>query len=84
MDLILLLGLVAGTLTTVAYVPQALKIWRTHSSTDVSSTMYIIVSTGLLLWTIYGVYVNSLPLILSDIVSLALAIAILVLKQKYP
>ncbi len=83
MNAILLLGLVAGTLTTISYIPQALKILQTHSSKDVSRTMYVIISTGLLLWAIYGEYVGSLPLIITSIVSLALALAILALKQKY-
>jgi MtN3 and saliva related transmembrane protein len=83
MDDILLLGLLAGTLTTIAYIPQAIRIWRTRSSKDVSRTMYVIVCAGLFLWIIYGVYDRSLPLIVANIVSLAVAAITLLLKQRY-
>jgi MtN3 and saliva related transmembrane protein len=83
MDVILLLGFLAGALTTIAYIPQALRIWRTHSSKDVSLAMYVIVCVGLFLWIIYGVHVASPPLIVANIVSLTVAAITLALKLKY-
>jgi MtN3 and saliva related transmembrane protein len=83
MDVILLLGFLAGTLTTIAYIPQAYRIWRTHSSKDVSLAMYVIVCAGLFLWIVYGLYESSMPLIAANVVSLTIAAITLALKLKY-
>ncbi|MFM9156381.1 MAG: SemiSWEET family sugar transporter, partial [Dolichospermum sp.] len=54
MDFITILGLVAGVLTTVAFLPQMFQIWLTKSAKDVSFVMLIIFMSGLCLWLIYG------------------------------
>jgi MtN3 and saliva related transmembrane protein len=48
------LGMCAGVCTTISFVPQIKKVWQTKSAKDISMHMYIIYSSGLLLWTIYG------------------------------
>lgn len=78
-----ILGMIAGTLTTIAFVPQVMKTWRSKSTHDISYGMFILFSVGLLLWLIYGIAINSLPIILSNIVTLALALVILGLKFRY-
>lgn len=83
MDPITLLGLVAGTLTTIAFVPQLTKTWKTKSAEDISFGMFAIFCTGVLLWLIYGLLIHALPVILANVVTLILASAILVLKIKY-
>ena len=75
-----LMGFAAGSLTTLAYLPQVMKAWKSRSTRDISAGMFIILSMGLALWTIYGFLINSLPVIITNIVSLALAVAILVFK----
>ena len=77
------IGLVAGLLTTTAFIPQVLKIYRTKSGKDISARMYSILSTGMVLWLIYGFFMRSLPLILSNAVTLILALAIIALKIRY-
>ncbi len=77
------IGLVAGLLTTTAFIPQVLKIYRTKSGKDISARMYSILSTGMVLWLIYGIFVRSVPLILSNAVTLVLALAIIALKIRY-
>ena len=83
MTLLDLLGLSAGSLTTVSFVPQVIKTWRSKSADDISTGMFAIFSIGLVLWLIYGIYLQSLPIIISNIVTLALTLVILILKYHY-
>lgn len=83
MDGVMVLGLAAGTLTTAAFVPQLAKAWRSKSTGDLSWGMLITFSTGVLLWLIYGVWIDSLPVILANAVTLLLQAGIVSLKIKY-
>ena len=76
-------GMVAGTLTTLAFLPQVLKIYRTKSARDVSYLMFLIFSTGVLLWLIYGILIGSAPIIAANVVTLGLAVIVIVLKVRY-
>lgn len=78
-----LLGLVAGTLTTAAFVPQVVKIWRTRSTDDISLGMFSLFNAGLLLWLGYGILIGSVPIVVSNLVTLALALTILFFKLRY-
>jgi MtN3 and saliva related transmembrane protein len=82
-QLIDLLGWIAGTLTTIAFFPQLLKTWATKSAKDVSLAMMITFSIGVFLWIVYGVSIQALPVIVTNVVTLTLAILILILKIKY-
>jgi MtN3 and saliva related transmembrane protein len=77
------LGLVAGTLTTIAFVPQLMRIVKTRSAHDISWWMFAIFSTGVALWLWYGLRLASLPVIVANLATLALAALILVLKWRY-
>ena len=83
MNAVSLIGFVAGTLTTIAFLPQLVRIWRTKSARDISLLMYIIICTGIVLWLIYGLLINSFPVILANTVTLAIATAILVLRVRF-
>ncbi len=83
MDGVMMLGLAAGMLTTAAFVPQLAKAWRSKSTGDLSWGMLITFSTGVLLWLIYGVWIDSLPVILANAVTLLLQAGIVSLKIKY-
>ncbi|BAY07842.1 SemiSWEET transporter [Calothrix sp. NIES-2098] len=83
MDFITILGLIAATLTTIAFLPQMFQTWRTKSAKDVSYVMLITFSSGLFLWLIYGIYLQALPIILANSVSLFFNLIILSLKIKY-
>ena len=83
MDIPTLLGLGAGTLTTVAFVPQVLKTWRSKSGDDISLGMFLLFSTGVLLWLIYGILIDALPVILANAVTLVLSLTVLTLKLRY-
>ncbi len=77
------IGFFAGVLTTIAFVPQALDIWRKKSAKDVSLIMYAIFAAGVALWLVYGLVQESAPIIFANAVTLALAGAILWMKLRY-
>jgi MtN3 and saliva related transmembrane protein len=83
MDFITILGLVAGTLTTIAFVPQLMKTWRSRSAKDVSLIMLVVFSTGVFLWLIYGIYLQALPIILANSITLIFNLIIVSLKIRY-
>ena len=77
-----MLGLTAGTLTTMSMLPQAVKILKTQSAKDISLGMFAMLAAGLLLWICYGFLISSLPVVIANIVSFLLASVILSLKIK--
>jgi len=77
------LGMIAGSLTTIAFVPQVVKTWRSKSTHDISYGMFILFSLGLLLWLAYGIVIDAMPIIVSNLVTLLLALVILGLKFRY-
>jgi MtN3 and saliva related transmembrane protein len=83
MDLTTTLGLVAGSLTTIAYFPQVIKTWRSRSADGMSWSMLIILCMGILLWLVYGIYVGDTPVILANLFTLVFSSAILSMKVRY-
>ena len=77
------LGFIAGTLTTVAFVPQVIKIWKSRHARDISTGTFAIFSLGVLLWLLYGIQLGALPIILANGVTLVLSLTILVFKLRY-
>lgn len=75
-----LLGLMAGTLTTFSFLPQVLKVFRERSAAGISGGMYVIFCVGILLWAVYGFMIESVPVILTNLLTFALAGTVLVLK----
>ena len=78
----MLLGLTAGLLTTVGFVPQLLKGWRTKSMEDLSLIMPTLLSAGMGLWLCYGIVIESLPIIFWNSVAIGLNMGMIVLKLK--
>ena len=76
-------GYVAATLTTLAFVPQALKTLRSKDTRAISLGMYVVFTIGIGFWLAYGIVLGSLPMILSNIVTFVLSAAILAMKLKY-
>jgi len=83
MDSIIIIGLVAGALTTSSSIPQAVKILRTKSARDVSALFFILMSAGMCLWLVYGLYRSDIALVLWNAVSLTFCVSILVMKRIY-
>jgi MtN3 and saliva related transmembrane protein len=83
MDIVMLIGGVAATLTTAAFVPQVIKAHQTKETKDLSLLMYVLTAGGLALWLIYGFFLSSLPIILANLLTLILCSYILYLKIKH-
>jgi MtN3 and saliva related transmembrane protein len=83
MEPVTLIGLLAGTCTTIAFIPQLLKTWRSKSAKDVSLGMFLIFSLGVFLWLLYGLLIQDLPIIVTNLVTLVLALTILACKLRY-
>ena len=83
MNYITILGLIAGSLTTFAFFPQTIKTWKTKHTKDLSLLMYIVLTTGVLFWFIYGILRKDLPVMLANGISLILSASILFMKIMY-
>jgi MtN3 and saliva related transmembrane protein len=83
MNFVSLVGFGAGTLCTLAYLPQALHSFRTKSVRDISLVMLVSLNVGLLLWVAYGLLIRSLPIILPNGITFFLAFPLLVMKLRY-
>ena len=79
MNVTTLIGLIAGVFTTLAFLPQVIKTWRTRSTEDLSAGTFTLFCTGVLLWLLYGILINDLPVILANSVTLLLVISMLVM-----
>ena len=77
------IGFFAAFCTTIAFLPQALKIWKTKSTKDISLYMFVIFTIGVFSWLVYGIIISDLPVILANAVTLILSLFILVFKLKY-
>jgi len=75
-----LVGTVAGTLTTVAFVPQVIKTWRSRSTRDISLAMWLAFTLGVALWLVYGLMAESWPILIANAITLLLAGSVLRIK----
>jgi MtN3 and saliva related transmembrane protein len=82
MDSLTLLGLTAGLITTMGFIPQIYKGYRTGSMKDVSLTMPLVLMAGMTLWLIYGLYLQDLPIILWNTVAIGLNVVLVLLKVR--
>ncbi len=78
-----LIGFAAAACTTLAFVPQVIHVWKNRSAHDISLAMYVVFMAGVALWTIYGLSIRSLPVVLANGVTLFLAAAVLVGKLRF-
>ncbi len=83
MNLIDLIGTIAAILTTASFLPQA---WHTFSTKDVSGIslgMYSVFTSGVAMWLVYGLLIHAWPVVISNLITLMLASAILAMKLRY-
>ena len=73
-------GFAAATLSTIAFLPQVVKTWKTRSAKDVSYALLLIFSTGCLCWVIYGYQVEAMPVMIANAFTLTLNLTILAMK----
>ena len=83
MDITTLIGLCAATLTTISFLPQVIKTWKSKSAKDISLGMFLCFALGVTLWLIYGISIRDLPIIFANSITLILVSIILVFKFKY-
>ncbi len=77
------IGFAAAFCTTVAFVPQLVRVLRLRSARDISLPTFLLFSIGVFLWLIYGIYIHSKPVIASNSLTLILSMSILILKLRY-
>ena len=78
-----IIGYCAAFLTTIAFLPQTIKSWRTRDLSGVSLGMYSLFTVGVGLWLVYGLIIEKWPLILANAMTFALALSILLLKLRH-
>ena len=83
MDTASIIGYFAGAITTIAFVPQLIKIWKTKSTKDISLITFVAFCLGVFLWMIYGIILHSKPVIIANSIGFVLGIIIIILKIKY-
>ena len=77
-----IIGFIAAILTTSSFLPQLIKVWKTKSSKGVSSLMYFVMLSGVILWGVYGYLIGSKSVLIANIVAGLLQIVILILIFK--
>lgn len=83
MNLTQLLGLAAGTFTTIAFLPQVVKTWKSRSAKDLSLGMFLLFCLGVAMWLGYGVLVRDIPVITANLLTLMLASVLLFFKLRF-
>jgi MtN3 and saliva related transmembrane protein len=78
-----ILGLLAGFLTTISFLPQVIKSLRTRHMDDFNVWFLILMIIGLSLWTLYGFMIKQLPIIIANIATISLNLILLILKIRY-
>lgn len=78
-----LIGFTAAVLTTVSFLPQAVKVIRTRNTAGISLTMYVVFATGVFLWLVYGLFMHDTPIIFANFITLILSVIILIMKLRY-
>ena len=78
-----IIGFIAGTLTTISFVPQVLKTFRSKRCDDLSWGMLLAFTTGVFLWLVYGVFLRSAPIMLANLVTVLLLVWLVMMKIRY-
>jgi MtN3 and saliva related transmembrane protein len=78
-----IIGLLAGFCTTIAFLPQVIKTWKSRSAKDLSLGMFSLFCFGVLLWLIYGIQVKDVPVIIANLLTLVLASSLLFFKLRF-
>ena len=78
-----IIGLLAACITTASFLPQVFKTYKTKDTSGLSLTMYITFFIGIVLWLIYGIHLNSLPMILANFITAILSLFLIIMKLKH-
>ncbi len=77
------IGYAAGATTTLAFLPQVIKVWRSRSVQDISLGMYLVITVGLVLWIWYGLRTGSTPVVVGNVLILLQTVLVLVAKIRF-
>ena len=83
MNYVEIIGFAAGICSTIAFLPQAIKAWKTKHTKDISLGLFALITTGTFLWLVYGILIDSWPIILANFFTFILASTILIFKLRY-
>ena len=83
MSVTTMVGFFAGFLTTISFLPQVVKTWKSRSASDLSLGMFSVFSVGVICWLVYGLLLQEMPMIFWNAVTLVLVLIILILKLKF-
>lgn len=83
MDSIEILGMVAGTISSVTFLPQVIKTWQSKSAKDISLWMFLLVTFSVVLWLIYGILLGSVPIIYTNSAVLVMSLIMLYFKFRF-
>lgn len=78
-----MIGMAAAICTTVAFIPQVIKIYKIKNASEISILTFSIFSAGVFLWFVYGIMIKEWPVIIANFITLFLAIIIIVMKIRY-
>lgn len=78
-----ILGLIAGSITSITFIPQVVKIWQTKSAKDLSAPMLILLVIGVSLWLTYGILIKDTPIIFTNSMVLIMSFIMVFFKWKY-
>ncbi len=77
------IGIIDGSLTTIAFLPQVIRVLKTKSTEDISLMMYVVFTSGVVFWLTYGILLGAWPVIIANVVTFILALIVLVMKLRY-
>lgn len=83
MDNVVLVGYIAGALTTLSFIPQVVRAWKLKETRDLSLAMLLLFALGVLLWTLFGIWTGSMPIIAANVITLGLILILLAMKISY-
>jgi MtN3 and saliva related transmembrane protein len=83
MTAIQILGLAAGTITSITFLPQVIQIWKTKSAKDLSLQMLLLLILGVSMWLTYGILVLDAAIIYTNSMVLTMSLVMLYFKWKF-
>jgi MtN3 and saliva related transmembrane protein len=83
MDTTIVIGYIAGCLTTLSFIPQVIRSWRLRETRDLSFLMLLLFAVGVCLWTVYGIWIGSFPIIAANMITFVLILFLVWMKIRF-
>ncbi len=83
MDTTIVIGYIAGCLTTLSFIPQVIRSWRLRETRDLSFLMLLLFAVGVCLWAVYGIWIGSLPIIAANMITFVLILFLVWMKFRF-